>query len=646
MSDESLQHQRMQFRSDINALRAVAILSVVLFHFFPDLVPGGFVGVDIFFVVSGYLMTALLARRPTKGILDYLHFMQRRASRIIPELLFMIVILLFIALAVFPNFELYSYTRESLAAVLHSSNIVYFRELDYFAEISHAKWLLHTWSLSLEMQVYLIFPMLVLCISILGNKFRSIWYGVLGFFIISVGSIYLGESNQKAAFYLPTLRVWEFLGGILAYRLTGHPIASNKNSPILVLLLLAVILACVWFAEGGGTWPNFLTLVTVCSTMGILTFNFSSVKFLHLPWIQRIGDVSYSWYLWHWPVAVFLYKADWLQSVSFAFLGLLISYVFASVSFIIFRKWNRQLRGLDLKLLLVISGFVFSLIFLIRLNSDGNTLSQPVELANTLTTSPLRKQCHAGDGYGPSVESACVISKGQVASKNVGASIAVFGDSHGVELAYALSNRVPVLQLTHSACPPMHVSESTGAAGCNQWKSEALSYLVGADGINTVLLAWRYGLYVDRESDGKLVNKDEIALRRALDDLARELSDRGKTVIFLEPVPDLKVDIRRVIFREHIGVSNNEDLFNRTLLDYFRDQEPFISLMGELKEAYPNVEVVKTREAFCGVKHCVSVADNKALYFDDNHPSIYGAHNIISLFIDSTISSETKGSKF
>jgi peptidoglycan/LPS O-acetylase OafA/YrhL len=322
----------MKFRTDINGLRALAIIAVVLFHFNPSWIPGGFAGVDVFFVISGFLMTGLIFRGLENNNFSIINFYVARANRIIPALS-----VVCLALLVFGWFYLTPLDYRALGKHVASSmgflsNIIYWRESGYFDTASHSKWLLHTWSLSVEWQFYMIYPVVLVllkkCMSLTNIK-RLLVVGTVVGFIFSVYATY--RWPNPAYFLFPT-RAWEMMMGGLAFL---YPLQNLKETSkkYFEWAGIALILASYAFISKDNLWPGYLALIPVLGAYLVIIANRSGSVITDNVVMQKVGLWSYSIYLWHWPVVVFGY---YFEMQHWEWIGIPISVVlgFCSYKFI------------------------------------------------------------------------------------------------------------------------------------------------------------------------------------------------------------------------------------------------------------------------------------------------------------------------
>lgn len=231
----------MNFRLDINALRAIAVSSVVLYHFNSALLPGGFAGVDVFFVISGFLMTRIIFTRYSENRFSFGEFYISRAKRIIPALSVMLLVTLVAGFFTLSPFEFKTLGKHTLKSALFISNHAYLKEAGYFDTSSMDKWLLHTWSLSVEWQFYLIYPLII--VGLLKTfKYETVKNSIIFIFLVSfIYSIYTAYNFPDSAYYLLSSRTWEMLLGGIAYL---YPIKLKRTLAQLVTTASWYVIDC------------------------------------------------------------------------------------------------------------------------------------------------------------------------------------------------------------------------------------------------------------------------------------------------------------------------------------------------------------------------------------------------------------------
>ncbi len=308
------------FRSDINGLRAWAVLAVVLFHFSVPGFAGGFVGVDVFFVISGFLMTRIIvegltaptaSENPARAF-TLLGFYLARGRRILPALMVLCVFLLVAGWFVLGAAHYQMLATHSQAAITFISNITFWQEAGYFDTASHEKWLLHTWSLSVEWQFYLLFPLVLMVLWKLWPNRRFLGIALIVSLLASLAlNLWLTPINPSKAFYLFPGRAWEMLAGGLVYFYGSHLVLTANQRRGLEWLGFALIAACIGLLSGASVWPGTLAIIPVLGAVLVLLAARQHSYLSTIAPLQWIGKTSYSIYLWHWPFSVALIYVEW-----------------------------------------------------------------------------------------------------------------------------------------------------------------------------------------------------------------------------------------------------------------------------------------------------------------------------------------------
>lgn len=262
------------FRYDINGLRAYAVILVVLFHFGILGFSGGFIGVDIFFVISGFLMTKIIVSGIEKNSFNILKFYLSRAHRIIPALAILCLFITLIGWFTLTPQELKDYSKHAISSLSFISNIQYFREAGYFDAASHEKLLLHTWSLSVEWQFYIILPLLLVLFNKIFKSANTLKILYLILFLISLTlSIIVSKSNSSAAFYLLPTRAWEMMAGGLIFILFQNLTLNNLTKKIIEWIGFILIAISLIIFTGSTLWPSYNAFLPVLGTFLILLAN-------------------------------------------------------------------------------------------------------------------------------------------------------------------------------------------------------------------------------------------------------------------------------------------------------------------------------------------------------------------------------------
>lgn len=297
----------MQYRPEIDGLRAIAILPVLLFH--AGLLSGGYLGVDIFFVISGYLITGIILSDLTKNNFTFGKFYERRARRILPMLLTICLVSTPFAIYLMPSKQLLEFAQSAISVEFFVSNFWFWQKVNYFSSEVNLLPLIHTWSLAVEEQYYLIYPLLMFYLWRYGRKHLLVILVTLGL-ISLIFAHYFSTLDPAANFYLLPSRVWELtVGAILAYLELNvrRPDNSLKNSIFTCSAFFTLCYCLALFADNTPQ-PNFITLVPVLATATIIWFSRGNdviAKLLTTKLLVGIGLISYSMYLWHQPILAF-----------------------------------------------------------------------------------------------------------------------------------------------------------------------------------------------------------------------------------------------------------------------------------------------------------------------------------------------------
>lgn len=294
------------YRPDIDGIRALSIWAVVSYHAFPDLVPGGFVGVDVFFVISGFLITGIILNKLASDSFSILNFYQRRIRRLFPALVIVLASTYALGWFILLPSDFIHLGENELAGAGFFANLLQLREANYFAPAAATNPLLHLWSLGIEEQFYIFWPLLLVPLARLKRRGATV---VLLLATLSMGAnLYLVSNNPTSAFYSPMTRAWElFAGALLVYRLA--PLVGEQQFPNLkaaVGILLIVI--AIFGLDKSSKYPGWGAILPVAGTMLLLSSrqSFLNKSILSNPAVVFIGLISYPLYLWHWPILVYV----------------------------------------------------------------------------------------------------------------------------------------------------------------------------------------------------------------------------------------------------------------------------------------------------------------------------------------------------
>lgn len=617
----------LTFRPDVEGLRALAIVPVVIFHAFPSLLPGGYVGVDVFFVISGFLITSLLLDRLGSGTYSVASFYGARIRRIFPALFVMLALTAPLALLLPSTGWLQAYGRTLGATAVFFSNMELYRTTDYFDTAAELKPLVHTWSLAVEEQYYIVFPLL------LALLYRR-WPKVIAPVLATIGVVSLALSvrwlhtDPALAFYSSPSRAFELMmGSLLAVGLRGDAAPRAWRESAAALGLALIVLACVlltprtpfpgaaallpclgaalliWAGKHGGTWVG---------------------RWVASPPLRWIGAMSFSLYLWHWPMLVLTRHwvlgepTPWQAGAAVAASVLL---AWASLKWVetpIRRASHTDRRLLAGGVACILAALAVAWVLVERTwwVKPADARAQAL-LAGARDNNPHRMRCHGRFDYVIPYEDRC-----RFGDLSQPADTVVWADSHGAELALALGEAAgkagrSVSQITSSTCPPALGFEEPTRPRCVEHNDATLRGLSQDGAVDRVVLVARYGYYMQTQAASL-----EEGLRRSV----VALTAAGKAVVLVEPFPDYGYPVPAALAALHRRGQAVED-FGQTRTAYVHRQRDALAMLDRLSRL-PGVTVVRTSETFCASGRCAVVSDGRPLYFDDNHLSVTGARRL------------------
>ncbi|WP_292097216.1 acyltransferase family protein [Brevundimonas sp.] len=640
----SVAHAHRPYRPEIDGLRAIAVLGVVLYHAFPTLLPGGFVGVDVFFVISGFLITGILVGETDTGWRSSLvHFYDRRVRRILPALIFMVGVVSAIALVAMAPGDLRVFGRSLMSVAAFTSNQFFFQQTDYFSADANDNILLHTWSLGIEEQFYLVWPLAVLVLY--RTRLRP-WAPVLIAVALLISLAWsqrlLANEAQPAAFYLFRSRGWELLVGALLATGVAPQIGREWVRQAVAVAGLAAILGAMLFIDEGTSFPGLLALLPCLGAAAVIHAGLPDKTLVHrlLAWrgLVGVGLISYSLYLWHWPALVLprLLLARELSPLEAGVAGL-VALAMACFSW----RWverpfrrrgqsvgARQVIIAGLTALILTAGFGAVLWkgqgFPHRASSDVLEAE-----AAALSLPMLRSSCHmSGATLPPAVP--CTYPKGQAPD------VVLWGDSHADHLmplvsAWAQSQGRVVRQISKSACPPLLVQDASFLSeDCPVFNQEVLAELKRKGPPTTLVLSARWTTYMvssgrEPADAARLLGAD---IAQSVDAVRRAWGPDVE-VVLVGPTPDFGLSPSLCYARAR---------FARLDTRHCEMAVARNSSMAELVEANfaalaretPSVRVFLPRAVFCSGPDCrTRDATGRFLFQDDDHLTPTGALNLM-----------------
>lgn len=649
------------YRPEIDGLRAVAILPVVLFHAAVPGFAGGYVGVDVFFVISGYLITSLIQRELDRGEFSFIRFWERRARRILPALTVVVMCSLAAGWFILIPPDLERLGAAALAQALFASNILFWRETGYFNPDAETKPLLHTWSLSVEEQFYLCFPLVLFLLASLGwlTRARIIAAGLLASLLLS---IYGAAAHPAATFYLLPTRAWELLLGALLAVSPGllrlHASALPRGE-ILSWLGLTAIAAAVFSFTAETPFPGLAALLPCLGTAAVIRSNEERLtslgRLLATAPLVQLGLISYSLYLWHWPLIVFASYASFD-----ALAPLEIGAIIASSVALAWLSWrfveNPVRRRIVLRTrprLAVAAGSGLLLTGAIGLSaaaSGGFPSRLPPEALHYAEGADdfafRADECHmtAAELTGP-VE----LCRLGTAAGGERPALLVWGDSHAAALLPILNQMsadysVPAVFTSYSGCPPLQVVFSRGMQNddCPDFNRTVLDFAI-EHGVRHVLLIGNWTLYTDGEENGDvkwLIIGEQLestppedahaVFKRHFIASIDLLLAHGFTVWIVEQVPLQPFDPPRRLTQAAL-YGGDPGALGRPVSEHAARQA-FVNSVFE-SVAGPQVRLIDPTPLLCGEDGlCAAARDGRSLYRDEHHLSRFGALQTRPLF--------------
>jgi len=655
-------------RNDIQGLRAIAVGTVVAFHAGLP-VPGGFLGVDIFFVISGFVITAMLGREWAKSqTIRFSTFYARRFRRLTPALALLVTgVVVLSALIASPMGDQQNTAKTGIGALLLSANIVIAKITGgYFDAPAAVNPLLNTWSLSVEEQFYLIFPLvLFLGWKLAKNKktkhapfFLVGLVGLISFAIAMVeatGRVIPLLPSWLSGFYGPTSRAWEFAAGaILA--LFAHkiePLIKRNIGLGLGILGLIGLVISLYLVNDASIWPGPLTILPVVSTMCLLVAGYSESnavsKFLGRSPFVHVGNISYSLYLWHWPFIVFALIL-WPTTPGIAVLAAVASLLPSLVSYRWLEQPIRNLRNVSKKkmTLIVAVTMVPPIVLALGLWSaaDHGFWNQRVQQF-VASVQPM----HAGNAAGCNKSIAPSERKSTKCVWNAdgtGTPVYLVGDSHADHLSEAVIAATkqldqPLTIATANACPFNDVYFSSAAAprsSCRQFVQKTLRWLKqqppGVVIVSASSVYWNSKVFSAGPTADTMTNDLETKranLKAGLMSTVKQLEATGNRVVLVQDVPyfasPYASDPRQFSALE---IASGRDLGSQMPLDFADKNQQAARTAVTSVAQITGAAVLDVREFFCPQNLCRTQIGETYLYRDDGHISIAAAKQLAPFF--------------
>lgn len=631
-----------KYRPDIDGLRAIAVGSVVIFHAFPEWFAGGFIGVDIFFVISGFLISLIIFNNLEHGRFSIADFYVRRVKRIFPALMTVMTLCLVAGWVLLFADEYKQLGKHLFGGTTFISNFLFWRESGYFDNSAETKPLLHLWSLAIEEQFYLFWPLLLAFVWKRRWGFLGIM-GVIGALSFAV-NLYLIGYDQTAAFYSPLARFWELMvGGALAYINLHRQDLNGRYKNLQAWLGAGLLLAGFALMNGARAFPGWWALLPVVGAFLLLSagpaawFNRSVLASKPMVWI---GLISYPLYLWHWPLLAFTtIVAGQTAPPSVRAAALAGGVALAWLTFLFI---ERPLRGsgkprvvLALLAVNIAVGLGGMAIYL----NDGFDQRAINKKLDYISDSDIFEGSRNSDGSCARLNGLQGVDEEVCLSNSAAPRTLFVGDSHVMALhsaVFAGQVKMPAIMVAGHACRvyPNLPYEATHrlrwSNNCTAIANEAIAVAGKLPSIDTVVISGAYPRDDLQRPSEYTVDGRTLSAREAFLSGYGALIDRfikaGKHVVFMADVPYLKLDPHSCVNRLEDGVSR-ECAF--TQAEHRNIRQDYDAAVAELQQQHPGVAFFNPEPLFCKDGMCRSKLGEAYLYNDTQHISLAASRELL-----------------
>lgn len=640
----------VKYRSDIDGLRAIAVGGVVLFHALPWALTGGFVGVDVFFVLSGFLITSIISGEAERGEFSITRFYERRFRRIMPALVLMTVVTSIASVFIISPIGLEDLGRSLIGVATFTANVVFWADTGYFAPDAADMPLLHTWSLAVEEQFYILWPFLTAYLARRQDK-RPLRVFVVVTVLASLALSTVGVKYYRdLTFYMLPTRAWELgLGAMVAVGAIPKFRSAVQREAAAVIGVLLILVPMAFYTEGV-PFPGPAALPPCLGAVLIIhagsDFKTRIGRLLSVGPLLYVGLISYSFYLWHWPVLVLprlalnrqLTIAESLVAIAFAFLLAAMSTKYVESRFRSGKGWKisrAQVLSASVGTATVIAAvglvFVQTKGFLHYTNADVQIAMRAYDDIN-----PRRRFCHSGQaGLGANLGALSHCVSGKPDGKP-GYDLLLWGDSHADHLMpgiedVASRSGLEVRQATISGCSPLsaYIAYAPKNPGCARMYDTALKEASAQSDLDAIIVSssWASTLpaiyeTVGHHDEAKTAEVFTDGLRAVLAEIRIKVPHKQIVLVGTTPMYDLALP--RCFARE-AKLGTAETCAERVPTDV--RWGPIADLLIS-RLADKGVTVVLPRHAFCHGALCETRANGKILYYDDDHLSVAGSRMV------------------
>ncbi len=651
-----MQHlpSKVPFREDINGLRAWAVIAVVFYHMpFSYQLAGGFVGVDIFFVISGFLMSSIILGGNQNGQFSLSKFYMSRVRRILPALLFLVSVLLMMGWFFLTTPDYQKLSEESAAALAFISNIHYWDHSGYFDSSAVDKWLLHSWTLGVEAQFYFLYPLFLLVFKHFTSSSKVLWcFVMLGFVSSLLLNIVVVHFYPIPTFFLLPSRGWELLAGGLVY-LTPKlwpSIQRYQDRKILFYLAWALILSSMVFLNEEVVWPGYWALLPVTGAVLLVFINNQQSAMTKHSVFQWLGERSYSIYLWHWPAIVLLYFMSLEGNTLAVGLALLASVVIAHCSYQFIETPTRKIfSGLSLRreVTVIVSITVALIAVAVYLSSHQieSRIDDRIERIASQAENKNPLECKKLPSFNPEMPG-CIYGN----KENIGA--IVVGDSHSTAQVTAVAEAAErhgrgVAHYYHDSCPTLsglklaewlQIYPNDKCAKFVNWVNaelETYSEVIPLIIINRFSFifgsaiekkpAVYFDTYYESSEDPNFIQEVRQAMVKTYCDFSQD-----RPLFVMKPTPEQKYNVAKEASRELIfyGEMRNYAIS----LDQYHDKNEVILNALDRSREQCNVTILDPIPYLCDNGVCPGIIEGLPIVTDEDHFNEHGNKLLIPMF--------------
>jgi peptidoglycan/LPS O-acetylase OafA/YrhL len=615
----------IRYRPDVDGLRAIAVLAVVFFHLTRQWLAGGYLGVDMFFVLSGYLITAIIWSEMQTGRFSIAGFYDRRIRRIVPALLLLLAVTTVVSAGLLLPTDLIGYGKSLLATLAFCSNVYFWRDTDYFSAAAEQKPLLHLWSLGVEEQFYIFFPLILVLLARWCPRRALLVLASLVIVSFSANILAALVGGSVPAFFLLPTRAWELgvgacvalLPSALAPRgATGRVLATG--GALLIIGALFHPLDSWWFLPAGLPPVLGTALLITCGHHGAPMAN----RLLRLRAVVFVGLISYSLYLWHWPIIVL---SQYYLVRPLSVLEMLVALVFMSGCAVLsWRFVERPFRNMtvpirQVRLYAGTGALALGLVAATLLGEQGfpRRLSAQAAVLNQAVDTNYR--CNVADYLAFGASRACPLNL--ASGRPADAEVVLLGNSHAQMYAPVWASILaergePGLLVPLNGClPTLEVNISAACVDRAGANLQELSKLARAKTV-IIGLNWWHGSSDLVDSNGRVVdNRDERSFVHALDDLIDRVREMAKQVVLIGPIAEPGWSVASVLSRQiAFGHKADHPLF----LPASEFEQRFGALIRHF-ETRGDISFARVDEVQCAAGRCYYVLDGRSLFSDGNH---------------------------